>query len=89
MVPKPRYDEETDTLFLPLIKLPDTTMMEVTVVYWLIKFGYSMEEIRTLRNIPSDWTAQAVNDFIARNGEAEYEEQHHELPLKGRKNKSA
>jgi hypothetical protein len=74
MVNKPSYDSRTHTLYIPLIRLPDTAMMEVTICYYLLKYGYSMSEIRQLRKIPADWSANVIKDFITRNGEAEYKD---------------
>lgn len=71
---KPTYDSETNILSCPLVAIPDTMGMEVTICYYLIKYGYSMSEIRLLRNIPNSWTKEQILDHIKRHGEAEYPE---------------
>lgn len=69
---KPKYKEETNELLIPLVAIPDAHMMEATICYYLLKYGYSMGEVRELRNIPGEWTARAIIQHIELNGEAEY-----------------
>jgi hypothetical protein len=69
---KPRYDAPTNTLLVPLIALPDKYMMEATIVYYMLKHGYTMAEIRQMRRIPKEWTKLAVLEHIQVHGEAEY-----------------
>ena len=71
---KPTYDEETNALLVPLIAIPDAHMMEVTICFYMMKYGYSMSEIRTYRRIPSSWTAKAIMAHIEEHGEAQYPE---------------
>lgn len=65
---------ENSNLLIPLVAIPDTKMMEATICFYLLNNGYSMSEIRELRNIPRDWTAKAIFAHIANYGEAEYPE---------------
>jgi len=74
-VNKPTLKADTNQLLCPLIGLPDTHLMEATICYYLLKYGYSMGEIRKMRgHIPRDWTATAIMNHIERHGEAEYPE---------------
>jgi len=63
-------------IFLPLIRFDENqTWMEATICFYLIKHGYSWEEIKTLRgNIPKQWTARKVVDYINLRGECVYQE---------------
>jgi hypothetical protein len=73
MVQKPKYNEKTNQLFIPLLILPDTRLMEATIVYYMLKHGYTMQEIREIRHgIPKEWTKNAVIDHVETHGEAEY-----------------
>ena len=74
MVRKPTYLPDTNELRIPLISLPDTIMMEATICFYLIRYGYTMSEIREMRRIPSSWTASAIIDQVERYGEACYPE---------------
>ncbi|MBV6343626.1 SWIM zinc finger family protein [Candidatus Magnetobacterium casensis] len=69
---KPKYDAGTNTLLVPLIAIPDTRMMEATIVYYMLNHGYSMAEIRQMRHLPKEWTKDAVVDYVREHGEAEY-----------------
>jgi len=71
-VNKPVFKAETNQLLCPLIGIPDAHMMEATICYYLLKYGYSIGEIRELRHIPREWTAKAITAHIERHGEAEY-----------------
>lgn len=69
---KPKYKAETNQLLIPLIGAPDAHMMEATICFYMLKYGYSMGEIREIRNIPHEWTAKAIISHVERHGEAEY-----------------
>ena len=72
-VPKPKYDAKTNTLLVPLLALPDTRMMEATIVYYMLNHGYTMPEVRRIRHhIPKEWTKDAVIAHVEAHGEAEY-----------------
>ena len=43
-----------------------------TICFHMLKHGYTMGEIREIRNIPSSWTAKAIIDHVNYHGEAEY-----------------
>jgi len=72
-VKKPIYKKESNTLLIPLVRVGDIRM-EATVCYNLLKYGYTMGEVRRLRDIPNSWTAKAIVEHIKQYGEAEYEE---------------
>jgi len=74
MVSKPTYEERKNRLLVPLIRLPDTCMMEATICHHMLKHGYSISEIREIRRIPRDWTAEAISRHVEIHGEAEYPE---------------
>lgn len=70
-VRKPEYKEETNELLIPLIGIPDANMMEATICYYLIKYGYSWNEVKEIRGqIPHSWTKKAVIAHVERHGEA-------------------
>jgi len=71
---KPTYKKETNELLIPLVGIPDAMMMEATICYNLLKYGYSMREIREIRHIPNEWTAKSIINHIETHGEAEYPE---------------
>lgn len=71
---KPEYDKETHSLLIPLIGIPDAQMMEATICYYLLKYGYSLSEIRDMRRIPPSWTKEAIINHVKTNGEAQYPE---------------
>jgi hypothetical protein len=72
---KPTYYPDTNELRVPLIAIPDAHMMEATICFYLLKYGYSMGEIKELRNgIPRGWTAKAIINHVETHGEAEYPE---------------
>jgi hypothetical protein len=71
-VNKPIFNSETNQLLCPLIGIPDACMMEATICFYLLKYGYSMGEIREMRHIPHEWTAKAIFAHIDHHGEAEY-----------------
>lgn len=72
VVLKPIYKEKKNELFVPLVAIPDLNMMEATICYYLLKYGYSWQEVKELRNIPYQWTKRAVLSHVERYGEAEY-----------------
>lgn len=67
---KPKYKPEINELHIPLVRIGDTHM-EVTICYYLLKYGYSMVQIREMRHIPNQWTAKAIRAYIETHGEAE------------------
>lgn len=73
-VSKPIFKEDTNELFIPLVGVPDAMMMEATICYNLLKYGYSMGEVREMRRIPSQWSVRAITEHVRKHGEAEYPE---------------
>lgn len=73
-VNKPIFDKKSNRLLCPLVGIPDAMMMEATICFYLLKYGYSMGEIRELRHIPREWSARAIMAHVERHGEAEYPE---------------
>lgn len=73
-VRKPTYKKEANELLVPLVGIPDAHMMEATICYYMLKYGYSMTEVREIRHIPLQWTAKAIIAHVERHGEAEYPE---------------
>lgn len=71
-VAKPKLIKETNELYIPLVAIPDAHMMEATICFYLLKYGYSMSEIRQIRRIPKEWTAEAIQNHVQAHGEAEY-----------------
>jgi hypothetical protein len=47
-------------------------MMEATICYYLLNYGFSMGEIREMRRIPQQWSAKRIIAYVEANGEAEY-----------------
>lgn len=75
-VNKPIYQEKENRLLIPLIGLPDGHLMEATIIYYMMKYGYSFGECKQIRgHIPHSWTAKAVFHHIETHGEAEYPEE--------------
>ena len=75
-VRKPTFDQENNRLLVPLIGVPDAHMMEATICHYMLKYGYSMREIREIRHhIPASWTIKAINLHVKVHGEAEYPEE--------------
>jgi hypothetical protein len=74
---KPIYKEKENELWVPLIEIPDARMMGATICYYLLKYGYSMSEIREIRHIPNQWTAKAIMNNIEKHGEACYPEDYY------------
>lgn len=73
MIRKPVYLEEDNVLLIPLVRLPDTVMMEATIIYNMLLHGFSWSEIRSIRHhVPRQWSAQRVIDHVQMYGEAEY-----------------
>lgn len=71
-VRKPIFKKKENKLLIPLIAIPDVCMMEATICYYMIKYGYSMSEIRDIRRIPRDWTGEKIINYVENYGEAEY-----------------
>jgi hypothetical protein len=72
-VNKPTYKPPTNELYIPLIEPGDPLLMEATICFYLLKYGYSMGEIREIRrHIPSSWTVRAIIAHVETHGEAEY-----------------
>jgi len=75
-VSKPTFDEKSNRLLIPLIGMPDAHMMEATICHYMLKYGYSMREIREIRHhLPASWTIKAINLHVKTHGEAEYPEE--------------
>lgn len=66
---KPIYKAEENELWIPLVAIGDPHMMEATICFYLLKYGYSIGEIREMRHIPRDWTASAIMSHVERHGE--------------------
>jgi len=61
------------SLWVPLVRMDDNmTRDEATVVYHLLKSGYTMKEVREVRNIPTQWTKKAVIEYIKRHGFSDF-----------------
>jgi len=73
-VMKPTYDKDTNRLFIPLIGVPDAMMMQATICFYMLRYGFPMSEIRRIRRIPGQWTAKAIIAHVEQHGEAEYPE---------------
>lgn len=73
-VHKPTFKPETNELLIPLVAIPDAMMMEATICFYMLKYGYSMGEVKEIRHIPASWTAKAIFAHIERHGEVEYPE---------------
>lgn len=73
---KPKYKPETNELYVPLVAIGDTHM-EATICYYLLKYGYSMGQVREMRHIPQQWTAKAIKAYVETNGEAERDPRPH------------
>ena len=71
-VDKPTYNEREHKLYIPLVGIPDALMMEVTICFNMLKYGFSMGQVRKQRRIPGDWSARRIMAHIDRHGEAEY-----------------
>lgn len=71
IIEKPVFKQAKNELWVPLVKFGDTNM-EATICYTMLKYGYSISEVREIRRRPSSWTADAIKDHIRRHGEAEY-----------------
>ena len=69
---QPKYNERVNQLFIPLIPLPDKFAMELTIIYNMLKYGYSMGEIRELRYVPKHVIMANVIEHISIFGEAKY-----------------
>ena len=71
MVRKPIYKKETNELLVPLIGIPDANMMEATICYYMLKYGYSWKEVKEIRgHLPPSWTKSAVIAHVEKHGEA-------------------
>lgn len=74
-VRKPIFEEKKNRLLIPLIGIPDANMMEATICFYLLKYGYSMQEVREARHhLPSSWSAKAIINHVKTHGEAEHPE---------------
>lgn len=74
-VHKPVYQKKENQLLVPLIGIPDAHLMEATIIYNMMKYGYSFGECKEIRgHIPHSWTAKAIFHHIESHGEAEYPE---------------
>ncbi len=69
VVHKPRIKD--DKLLVPLVRIGDVHM-EATIIWAMLKAGYSWGEIKEKRHLPGSWTLQAVKNYIETHGEAEY-----------------
>lgn len=73
MVNKPTYIKATNTLKIPLIRLPDTKLMEASIIYMMAKHGWAWTEIKEQRlHLPKDWTLAKIINHVERHGLAEY-----------------
>jgi len=70
---KPVYKKKENKLLVPLIEFGDPRLMEATICYYMLKYGYSWIEVKEIRgHIPHDWTKSAVIAHVERHGEASY-----------------
>jgi len=46
--------------------------MEATIVLFMLRYGWSMTEIKERRHLPNSWTKKAVLDYIEKYGMKEY-----------------
>ncbi len=60
-------------LYIPLVPFGNVDMA-ATIIYHMMKYGYTMREIRKIRGTccPESWTAKAVLEHIKVYGEAQY-----------------
>jgi len=60
-------------ILYPLVPIePFDIHMEATIVSFMLKYGWSMTEIKERRHLPNSWTKKAVLDYIEKNGMKEY-----------------
>ena len=74
-VEKPTFVRETNQLLLPVKKAGDVgeLHMEATICHTMLKFGFTMEEVREIRNmLPDHLNAQKIRQYIDEYGEARY-----------------
>lgn len=69
---KPTYKAKTNELYIPLIRLPDNILMEASIVYMMLKHGWTWLEVKEQRRLPKSWTLAAVIEHVERNGLVEY-----------------
>ena len=73
MVGRPTLKAETNELLVPLVRIGDIHM-EATICHNMLKHGYTMDEIRAIRNIrPDHLNAKKIREYIETYGEASYE----------------
>ena len=77
MIRKPKYEKNNNRLLLPLVPFGGHEM-EITICYYLLKYGYSMSEVREHRHIPNSWTREAIKEHVRVYGEAEYPENYYD-----------
>jgi hypothetical protein len=62
-------------ILYPLVPIePFDTHMEATIVAFMLKYGWSMTEIKKRRHLPNSWTKKAILDYIEKYGMKEYKE---------------
>ncbi len=71
---KPTFKEKENKLYIPLVPIGDTNW-EATVCAFMLKHGYSIADLRRIRHIPKEWTAQAILDHVRIHGESCYPEE--------------
>lgn len=60
-------------ILYPLVPIyPSDIHMEATIVSFMLKYGWSMSEIKERRHLPNSWTKIAILDYIDKYGMKEY-----------------
>ena len=61
-------------ILYPLVPIePFDIHTEATIVSFMLKYGWSITEIKERRHLPNSWTKRAVLDYIEKYGMKEYE----------------
>jgi hypothetical protein len=67
-VNKPTYVKKNNTLLVPLLRLPDTILMEASIAYMMLKHGWTWQEVQEQRRLPKSWNATAVINHVKLEG---------------------
>jgi hypothetical protein len=74
-VRKPTYNENDNTLMVPLIPLNALgTHVTATICYVAMKYGYTITELRERYHLPATWTKKAILRYIEKYGLYEFPE---------------
>lgn len=67
---RPEYDEDSNTLNIPLENGKEfPTEMNVCICYYMLMYGYTIGEIRSIRNLPTTWTINFIQEEYAFHGD--------------------